>query len=355
MKKRYVVFLICLAIGILYLNVISSQTVTSQTQASIGVISTVLSIFDDTDSVEKFVNDSVGFFANYTNVTGSAVLNASCIIRFDTGGGFVNPSVMSFNNVSGLYENFSSFSSAGSFQFNVTCNEPTHIGLQAVDGFLINSTVTVPDDGGGCNPGTPVCTAWSACNGTAQTRSCNNGCSTTQEQRVCFLGNCTVSVSQGWNFVSLCSQLSDYQVESVFAPINGSYEYILQWDEIGQEFELWSRLGQKDFTDLDPDKSQFIFYQGSTTAFNLSGPDYQALSKSLVQGWEAPIYPFTFESTVTGSQFYSVDFNYMLRWNGVFQEFDIYSPQAQSQGFTTIPPGEGFFIHSDGGQTLNFV
>ncbi|MBW2965753.1 hypothetical protein KY342_01465 [Candidatus Woesearchaeota archaeon] len=79
-----------------------------------------LIIWDETDSgmpygnQTKYANEQVKFFANYTNSTGT-IEGANCTINFSDGSGY-----MSWNTT-GFYEYNRSFSSDGTYDWNVTC------------------------------------------------------------------------------------------------------------------------------------------------------------------------------------------------------------------------------------------
>ncbi len=86
-----------------------------------------LSIWDDTDpeggGQTKYIDEQIKFYANYTNITSGEPINGSgvyCNISFNvTPNGPFN---MTFNSTSGLYEYNRSFSSLGTFNWNVTAN-----------------------------------------------------------------------------------------------------------------------------------------------------------------------------------------------------------------------------------------
>ncbi|KAF5438082.1 CASH domain-dontaining protein, partial [Candidatus Methanophagaceae archaeon] len=103
-----------------------------------------LSIWDDTDpeggSQTKYANNKVCFYANYTNKTSGGSINGTgvyCNISFN-----VTPSGpfdMTFNSSSLLYEYNRTFSSAGAYEWNVTCNG----SVQGYDVLNATDTVTI--------------------------------------------------------------------------------------------------------------------------------------------------------------------------------------------------------------------
>ncbi len=89
---------------------------------------TFLTIWDDTDSGTKYNTEQVMFFANYTYSNGTFISNANCTINFNDSSSF-----MYLNPSAGLFEYNRSFSSAGIYEWNVTCNKTGLTTLTAVD------------------------------------------------------------------------------------------------------------------------------------------------------------------------------------------------------------------------------
>ncbi len=82
-----------------------------------------LTIWDDTDSTDKYTDEKIYFYANYTNLTSGKSINGTgvyCNISFDVTP--YGPFEMIFNSTSLLYEYNRSFSSGGIFNWNVSCN-----------------------------------------------------------------------------------------------------------------------------------------------------------------------------------------------------------------------------------------
>ncbi|MBU0977957.1 MAG: hypothetical protein KKD18_06065 [Nanoarchaeota archaeon] len=102
-----------------------------------------LRLFDTTDDSEKYVSQSVTFYANYTNVSdGSSITGfAFCNVTFPDSSE-VN---MLYNAGSGMYEYSRSFGDAGTYLFDVKC-------YGAEDGFTNledNDTYTILPAGAG--------------------------------------------------------------------------------------------------------------------------------------------------------------------------------------------------------------
>lgn len=169
-----------------------------------------------------------------------------------------------------------------------------------------------------------------------------------------WTANGTIFLAPGWNLVSIQPQLLNYSIEQVLSNISGQYEYILEWNGTSQDFRLWSRNGMKQFLEFDMNKSYFIFYTASNTTLNFTGQKFNDYNIVLLVGWEAPVYPYEYDSAVSGSVFYSMPFDYMLTWNRNSQEFMVYSIYSASPQFNSIPAGDGYFIRTEGG-TIQYV
>jgi hypothetical protein len=166
------------------------------------------------------------------------------------------------------------------------------------------------------------------------------------------VSNGSVFFAPGWNFVSFYPQLLNYSIESVLAGASGQYEYILEWNGTSQDFNLWSRNGVKDFDEFNKNKSYFIFFTGTNTSLNLSGARFGDYNITLPQGWEAPLWPYEYDASVSGQVFYNASFDYMLTWNRSDQEFMVYSIQSSTPDFNSILAGDGYFIKTEGGKLV---
>ncbi|MBW2979781.1 right-handed parallel beta-helix repeat-containing protein, partial [Candidatus Woesearchaeota archaeon] len=102
--------------------------------------SEVLSIWDDTDaeagSNVVFTGDDVKFYANFTDAANDSISGANCIANFADSTG----NSMSYS--SGTYEYTRSFSSGGTYSWNVTCSKSGYINKTKTDTINISSTPT---------------------------------------------------------------------------------------------------------------------------------------------------------------------------------------------------------------------
>ncbi|MFZ5340337.1 MAG: DUF2341 domain-containing protein, partial [Candidatus Micrarchaeota archaeon] len=83
-----------------------------------------LTIFDETDSQTKYVNEQVKFYANFSNTSGQPINQNGtyCQISFNNTGIWSSYVNMTYNNSSLLYQYNLSYSASGTFFWNVTCN-----------------------------------------------------------------------------------------------------------------------------------------------------------------------------------------------------------------------------------------
>ena len=163
-----------------------------------------------------------------------------------------------------------------------------------------------------------------------------------------------LNLTNGWNFVSFYVQFNNYSVTNVLAPIDGYYDYIQEWDSDAQDFKIWSRLGLKEFTEFNKNKSYFI-YMNTNQLITLNGVFFQNWTINLSSGWETPNYIFNYPTNITGAganEFANITFNYMQKWNASNQDFLIYSPVSLDNSFNYVNESEGYFILTDGGQLV---
>jgi hypothetical protein len=161
---------------------------------------------------------------------------------------------------------------------------------------------------------------------------------------------CNIFISRGWNFVSFCRDTSGYSMENLINILPGEVPYMLEWDENTQEFKIWSEKGIKEFSNFDDKKSYFIFYY-ENDPLDYGGGLIDSLEVDLQRGWESPIYPLIETTEIRGSDFYGADVNYMLRWDKMVQEFEVYSSKTRNDMLELFPT-EGVFVHTDGGKIV---
>ena len=99
-------------------------------------------IWDESDpqggNILKRINNSVKFFANYTNKTSGAPINgAACNVSFSTIPG--SSALMNYNASSQLYEYNRTFNISGSYTWNVSCNG----SVQKYERLFLTDSITI--------------------------------------------------------------------------------------------------------------------------------------------------------------------------------------------------------------------
>jgi len=109
-----------------------------------------LTIWDDSDSATIYRFQTIVFYANFTNATGQPISDLEGNVTINNLEGFSY--AMTFNSTSGLWYYstiFSSFTSNGTFEYNVTANSSVYaLDLTAIDNYTIYPVFTylIPSD-----------------------------------------------------------------------------------------------------------------------------------------------------------------------------------------------------------------
>jgi len=156
---------------------------------------------------------------------------------------------------------------------------------------------------------------------------------------------CFVPISRGWTLVSLCMNTTQTSIPVLMQ--NVDYRFVMAWNTTSQDFVIYSPLAaDPPFTDMQFNTSYFIYLNNpSNTQFGLNGKEVEDLNISLVSGWNAPGFPYVFNSTIL-KYFNESRHRYLMKWNTSAQEFVIYSPRAATPAFTTINRSEGQMLNS---------
>lgn len=155
--------------------------------------------------------------------------------------------------------------------------------------------------------------------------------------------NFSIHLYRGWNFISIPVILQNRDIGHVLRNLGGKYEYLLEWDNIIQEFKIYSVKGTREFDEFDSDKSYFI-YMNQEADLLIEGNLYGSVDIWLNKGWNSPIYPYNFTQIITNGKYYNINFEYKLGWNTLRQEFDVHS--AKSSGAeSSIKIGEGLMLY----------
>ncbi|MEK6952161.1 MAG: hypothetical protein AABX29_04030 [Nanoarchaeota archaeon] len=169
--------------------------------------------------------------------------------------------------------------------------------------------------------------------------------------------NCFISLKEGWNFISFCANATNKEINSILSGIGNNYKYIMLWNETNQKFDIYSILSnEKPFNDFDFSKGYFIYLTKDNISLIIGGESYNSYQKNLIFGWNAPGYVYTDSMNINDlTRFIQDDFRYIMKWNNIDQKFDIYSPLASSNPFTSINKGEGQFIYIKNNDGTSFI
>lgn len=162
-----------------------------------------------------------------------------------------------------------------------------------------------------------------------------------------------LNLTEGWNFVSFFVEPNNYSITGMLTSIDGSYDYIQEWNSSEQDFSVWSKYGQQDFIAFDRNKSYFIYMNQNDTLL-LDGRYLGNLTIDIVSGWESPDYIYEYYSNVTGDTFYNATFTYMQKWNSSDQEFLVYSSLQSDNPFDRVEAAEGYLLRTEGGRIVYY-
>ncbi|MEM4318491.1 MAG: hypothetical protein QW244_01510 [Candidatus Pacearchaeota archaeon] len=151
---------------------------------------------------------------------------------------------------------------------------------------------------------------------------------------------CSSDLVPGWNFVSVCTNKTG-SINEIFNYEQTNFRYILKWN--GTEFQVYSpRALDNPFNLTNLNESYFILVD-NVTSIGFGGANNSDLEISMNAGWNAPSWPYEFNASII-KYFNASLHKYLMKWNKQSQEFEIYSPLAQSNPFDEIFVGEGQFI-----------
>jgi len=162
-----------------------------------------------------------------------------------------------------------------------------------------------------------------------------------------ILSDCNIFLREGWNLISICSNMTNKTVQAALKDIAGEYRYVLEWNESDQEFNVFSPLAvENSFTELSENKSYFVYLFSLNSSINGGGKKFDDMEIPLIYGWNSPIYPYEFETSVP-DYLTSINnsYSYVMVWNASSQRFLVFSSLAPENEFNTISSGEGQFIY----------
>ena len=159
-----------------------------------------------------------------------------------------------------------------------------------------------------------------------------------------FIGTstCSMPLVNGWNLISLCSNVSDNSIASL---LNGvDIRFVMRWNQSTQRFAVYSpSAASPDFSTMEFNQSYFVYLNSASSTVSLRGDNFTDTQAGLGTGWNAPGYPYGFSTNIT-RYFNETKHRYLLKWNATGQKFLIYSPRAAEPAFTIINGSEGQFV-----------
>ena len=171
-------------------------------------------------------------------------------------------------------------------------------------------------------------------------------------------GDCNLDFKQGWNLFSFCSELTDSNLLNLLTPIDGKYLFIMEWDDIAKEFQIYSTLASDlpPFDIFNDDKSYFIYVTEDVT-LELIDPESPIETRNLLYGWNAPSYPYRNSITIqTLTQDILSDVLFIMKWDKINKQFNILSfLSTDSPPFTQVNKGEGMFIYMEQDNSLTYI
>lgn len=160
---------------------------------------------------------------------------------------------------------------------------------------------------------------------------------------VSILPRCNFPFSSGWNFFSLCADPEDKTINASLG--NTTYRYVLRWNTSRMEWDIYSpRAAENPFENFTVNDSFFALVYANETVF-FAGDENEDMNITMIQGWNAPSWPYMFDTNVT-KYLNESRHRYMMKWDNHAQEFIIYSPRAVEKPFTKIFKAEGQMLYA---------
>ena len=164
--------------------------------------------------------------------------------------------------------------------------------------------------------------------------------------KVMVYGGCYWVVYPGWDYLAFCSNTSN-TIEDIENNV-GHIKFILKWNNTKQAFDVYSpRAAENPFNKINYNESFFILFEPSNNSrivVDNPGNEINTLTFNIVTGWNAIPYPYTTPVALTSATSPFGDYRFILKWNPVFQKFDVYSSKSATNNLPDINVGEAFFI-----------
>ena len=154
----------------------------------------------------------------------------------------------------------------------------------------------------------------------------------------------TKSLPDGWNLISLPFEATDNSTGAVLSTV--TYNAVKQYNAVTKQFE--------DATTMDRGTGYFVHVTTAGT-WEYAGTPESSTTTQLKSGLNMIGVPNCGMSVSAAMG--STDYRYAAKWNATSQSYEVYNPNAPAafHDFTTIEPGEGYFVSvlSDGALTVS--
>jgi uncharacterized repeat protein (TIGR01451 family) len=156
-------------------------------------------------------------------------------------------------------------------------------------------------------------------------------------------GHATMLLKGGWNLISLCRDPVDHAIESVLAPIEGTYYSV--WAFENNDWRVYDPI-IPGFTDLTIIKSGLGYWIHMIEAAPLSVGGTEAPKNiHLVKGWNLVGYPCCKAQPIHDA-FASIKGNYDLVWCFQNNSWKVYDPKISGlSDIHSMVPGYGYWIN----------
>ena len=151
----------------------------------------------------------------------------------------------------------------------------------------------------------------------------------------------TKSLPAGWNLISLPLTATDNTTGTVLSGV--TQNAVKQYNAVTKQFE--------DATTMDPGTGYFVHVTTAGT-WSYSGMSESSTSTELKSGLNMIGVPNCVMSVEDAMD--PIDYRYAARWNATSQSYEVYNPNAPEafHGFSTMEPGEGYFVSAKSDATL---
>ena len=107
---------------------------------------------------------------------------------------------------------------------------------------------------------------------------------------VTILPRCNFNVGNGWTLFSLCADPDNKTIDGTME--NTSYRYVMRWNTTRMEWDIYSpRSVENPFENFTTNESFFTLVYDSYTV-PVYGPPNPSMNITMVQGWDAPSWPY---------------------------------------------------------------